>query len=292
MKTRRLFSAAAQCAAILLFLLLLAAPQKISVPVRDSLRFCAEALVPSLFVYMVLSSAVVSLPVASRLLSRFGCELSVWLLGTLCGLPIGAVAAEKLYLSGAVDKRRAEFLLAFTNNAGISFLSGYVGAGLFGSTSAGLRLAAYQAVSSAVSAFVLKRIMFGGARIGRCPPPRSSAPDLRKAIVDSASAMINICACAVFFAAISDFLSSVFMLRGAASVLLRSVLEFSSGCAAAGEIGGREGFALCAFACGQTGLSVAMQIRAVTGGRLSMRPYFAGKAVNCAVFTALAYFVG
>lgn len=291
MKLRRALSFAAEAFVLFLFARSLLLPVSAAQTVKNALIFCAQTLIPSLFVFMVLADRIVSMRITSYVARKTGCGFMLWLLGSLCGVPVGAALANGLYRSGAVSKRHAEYLLPFTNNAGASFLIGYVGAGLFGNICAGVKLALCQLVSTAATAVLLKYAMFGRARLPRPAPPREDRP-LYASVTGAAHSMLAICACAVFFTAVAQITVSLFGLSGAAEALLRSALEFSSGCACAAELPHKTAFVLCAFACGQTGLSVAVQVRAVTGGGLSMRPYLAGKAVNCAIFSALAFFIG
>ncbi|MBR0231656.1 MAG: hypothetical protein IJQ53_05470 [Clostridia bacterium] len=306
MKLRRALSLAAEVFVLFLFVRLLFSPQTAAQTIKNALVFCAQTLVPSLFVFIVLADRMAGMRLTALAAQKTGCGFMLWLLGSLCGVPVGAVLANGLYRSGAVNKRRAEYLIAFTNNAGVSFLLGYVGAGLFGNIYAGAKLTVCQLVSTAATAVLLKFIMFGKARPSprdrkrfREPPspPRSAAlPAANRpwysSITGAAYSMLAICACAVFFSAVSQVTVALFGLSGAGEALLRSALEFSSGCACAANLPYKTAFVLCAFACGQTGLSVAVQVRAVTGGALSMRPYLAGKAINCAIFMLLAFFIG
>lgn len=292
MKLRRALSFAAEAFVLFLFARSLLLPEVAAQTVKKSLVFCAQTLIPSLFVFMVLADRIVSMRITAYIAGKTGCGFMLWLLGSLCGVPVGAVLANGLYRSGAISKRHAEYLLPFTNNAGISFLIGYVGAGLFGDVWAGVKLALCQLASTAATAALLKYAMFGRERLPRrAPLPHSDRP-LYASVTNAAYSMLAICACAVFFSAVSQITVSLIGLSGAGEALIRSALEFSSGCACAAELPRKTAFVLCAFACGQTGLSVAVQVRAVTCGALSIRPYLTGKAVNCAIFSALAFIIG
>ena len=292
MKPRRALSFAAEALTLFLFAYMLLSPGAAAQSVKTALAFCAQTLVPSLFVFIALADRIVSMRITALVARKTGAAFLLWLLGSLCGVPVGAVLANGLYSSGGISKRYAEYLLPFTNNAGVSFLLGCVGAQLFGNVSAGVKLALCQLVSTAATAFVLRFAMFGRARLPRPDAlPRINRP-LYSSVTGAASGMMAICACAVFFTAVAQTAVTLLGLSGAGESLLRSALEFSSGCASAAALPHKTAFVLCAFACGQTGLSVAVQVRAVTGGRLSMRPYLAGKAINCAVFMLLAFFIG
>lgn len=292
MKVGKLFSYTADILVSALFVFLLIFPDKASLPVRQALAFCAQTLIPSLFIYMVLARMLASSPLTDRLTAFFGCEPVLLLLGTLCGAPVGATLAESLYSSGRIEKKHAEYLCAFTNNVSASFLLGFVGQGMFGDIRAGLRLLAYQLFASVTTAVVLKFVMFGKKRLPRPASVKGARVGLREAITGGAVSMLNVCACAVFFIVVSGAVSSLLGVGGEGGALIQSILEFSSGCAAAAGMPTRTMLIICAFACGQTGFSVALQVRSVTAGKLSIKPYLAGKIINCAVMTLLAFFAG
>ena len=292
MKARKLFYAAADLTAVLLLIFFIVFPSEVNAPVRGALAFCAETLIPSLFVYMVLAKIVASLPASGALMSKIGCGPVVLAIGTLCGSPVGAAAAGALYSQGKISKKHAEYLCSFTNNVSASFMLGYVGATLFGDIAVGARLLGCQFAANLVTASVMKYVTFGKNPVPKPLSAEVNRTGLREAITGGAEAMINVCACAVFFIVLSSAAASVFPLGKIGIALLRSTLEFSSGCACAGELAGKAKFVVCAYACGQTGISVMLQVRSITAGKLSIRPYAVGKLINCAVMTALSYAIG
>ena len=124
MKARRIFSFCAQMITLFLFVYLLIFPQSATQPTRFALEFCGKTLIPSLFIYMVLSKMIVNTPIIHRLTSILGLESVALILGTLCGCPIGAKNAVLLYDNGQITKKHAEYLCSFSNNASISFVIG------------------------------------------------------------------------------------------------------------------------------------------------------------------------
>lgn len=275
-------------AAIWLFIYLLVFPQYAAEPTRYALEFCAATLVPSLFIYMVLAKTVISLPVTDKLMRFMGLEGFALITGTLCGSPVGAKNAITLYEQGKITKKHAEYLCSFTNNASLSFVVGFVGGELFGDISAGIKLLIFQLLASAATAVIMKFVIFGREKIPNIEVKGKSKIGLREAIADSASTMINVCACAVFFIVTGDAVSRVWELPPLWDGILKSVLEFSSGCAAASKLG-NYALPVTAFAVGQTGLSVAMQVKSVIGNRLALRPFLLGKLISCVIMTVLAY---
>ncbi len=291
MKTRRIFYAAADMAALFLFVYLLVFPQNAAEPTRTALEFCAKTLVPSLFIYMILAKIVITLPLTDKIAKKIGYEAVTLITGALCGCPLGAKTAVSLYETGRISKKHAEFLCSFTNNASVSFVLGFVGSELYGDIGVGLKLLLFQLIASVSTAVLMRFLMFGREKLPSALPGKGAKTGLREAVSDSALTMINVCACAVFFMVCGNAVSGIFHFNPTVDAILKSVLEFSSGCAAASKL---DSFSLpiTAFSIGLTGLSVALQVRSVAAGRLAMRPFLVGKVISCTVMTLLSVFCG
>ncbi len=291
MRIRRFMVGVGNIAAMMLFAYLLIHPQYATRPTAQALGFCATTLVPSLFVYMVLSKIIITLPMTEILTRVIGLEAFALITGTLCGCPVGAKNAVSLYESGRISKKRAEYLCSFTNNASTSFVVGYVGSELFGDITVGVRLLVIQLVSAVLTAIIMKYAVFGKQRLEKASIQGSAPVGLREAVTDSAQTMLNLCACAVFFIVAGGVVSNLLCLGPAADALVKSVLEFSSGCATAAGLD-KYAFEVTAFAVGFTGFSVVLQVQSVIAHRLSVKPFLVGKALSGSIMTALAVICG
>ncbi|MBO5869906.1 MAG: hypothetical protein J6Q89_04065 [Clostridia bacterium] len=291
MKIRKIFSYVADTVLLFIFIYLIVSPQNASEPTRNALDFCAKTLVPSLFIYMVLSKTLLSLPITEKIAKYIGVAPIALIIGTLCGAPIGAKNAVSLYESGKTDKKYAEYLCSFTNNASVSFVVGFVGKELFGDICIGLKLLCFQIISSLITAIIMKRVIYGKTKPQKANFTKTSKIGLREAVTDSALTMINLCACVIFFIVVGSAVSHIVHLPNELDAILKSVLEFSSGCAAAAK---SDKFAvpICAFAIGSTGLSVALQVRSVIANKLAMMPFLTGKLISGAIMTFLAFIFG
>lgn len=291
MKARRAVSCAVDIFCLVLFVYLLVFPEYASAPTRIALEFCFTALLPSLFMYGVLSRIAVGTPFVARLSRIFGVGTAVLAIGMLCGAPIGAVTATSLYKNGAVKKKYAEYLVSFTNCASLSFLLGYVGNMLFGDISVGVRLAVYQLASSVFTAAVMKRVMFGKEKQSNRTGFSVKRVGLREAVSETAESMINICACAVFFAVAGSVLANLGIFGETVGVLVKCLLEFSTGCAAAAKSADYN-FLLVAVAVGFSGFSVLLQVYSAIANKLSLMPFLVGKLISGTVMTLLAFIFG
>jgi len=240
---------------------------------------------------MVLSKTILSLPLTEKIAKYIGVAPIALIIGTLCGAPIGAKNAITLYESNRIDKKYAEYLCSFTNNASVSFVVGFVGSELFGDISIGVKLLIFEIIASIITAIIMKRVIYSKDKF---PKPQFTKPNkvgLREAVTDSALTMVNLCACVVFFIVFGSAVSQILKPNAVLDALIKSILEFSSGCAAASKIG-RMSLYFCAFSIGTSGLSVALQVRSVVANKLAMMPYLTGKLISGTLMTILAFIFG
>lgn len=253
----------------------------------DALLFFGKTVFPSLFLILCLSPVLPDSRAAGCLYRfPFGVEATVWLLGLLCGFPIGARSALQLYESGRIGKKRAEFLCSFTNSASLPFLTGVVGGRLHGSVRYGVKLALLQAASSLLVCFA----MYFALRpdCGGIPVCAETKPvSLVSRITSGCETALKIGGMLIFFGVAGEAVLLLTGLSGFPAALLRSVFEFSSGCACAALLPFPLDALCTGFAVGFSGLCVAAQVAALTGGKLSLRPFFLGKALQAAILPAL-----
>ena len=291
MKARRIFSFSVQGITLFIFIYLLIFPKYAAEPTRTALGFCATALIPGLFIYMVLAKLIAGSIFMRRIERILGLEAIALILGTVCGCPLGAKNALWLYEDGRITKKQAEYLCSFSNNASLSFVVGFVGGELLGDIRLGLILLVFQLIASTVTAVVMKYLLFCKEGFNVSTQSTYRKTSLWEAISDSGSTMISLCACVVFFVVIGEVFTGLIPFSPTWEAVFKSILEFSSGCGTAAEVG-KNAFVISAFALGQMGASVALQVKSIVGNRLSVRPYIMGKIISGAVMTALAIIFG
>ena len=249
--------------------------------VRQALDVCALRLIPALFPALILCGILQRsgfpdwlarpiTPLFRRVFRLPGCSASAFLLGALAGFPIGAITSRALCESGQIHHEDAERLCAFTNNAGMAFCVGGIGAALYRDPSVGWRIYFSQLASS-----ILIGILLG---LGRPLPEEetpmtiSSVPTSKifvDSVAESALTMLKICAFAIFFGVIGDSVRAVIIsLVPDGRWLCALALSFCELTKASGMFAELPAYseALCAFAVGFAGLSVHMQIASVLSG--------------------------
>ena len=287
---------------------LLLSPDTSAQACRDALSLCAQTVIPSLFPFFVLSSLLVSgggADAFSALLGGvmrplFGLEgagASALALGLIGGYPVGARIVAELYGTGTLEKKEAERLLGFCNNAGPGFILGICGGAVLHSSRAGLYLYLVHAASALLTGILLCRdLPRRGATHRKAAQDTNAAPfaSLFSAAVRGALAgILNVCAFVVLFLVLLRLLAAALPAAVSASVLyplLLGFVELTNGVTALSPT--RGGFICCAVLLAWGGLSVHAQTLSVLDGTaLSTRYYWRGKMMQAALSAPLAWLV-
>lgn len=283
--------------------------------VRTGLRLCAEVVIPSLFPFMVLSGFLATSRV-SAVLARLLRPLTLLLrlpqnaappllMGLIGGYPVGARTLAVMVSQHRLSPRTASRMLCFCVNAGPPFLLCAVGAGMFGSTQAGLLLLAAQAASALLIGLVLGIFSREEAAGTPTPPQNGFRPYsvcLVQAVNDACAGMLSICSFVVLFAAAAALLSSTGIFALAAQwlsalfpalspALLEAVffgvLEVTTGCEALAACG-FWGLLCAAALLSFSGLSVIFQVlAAVHGTGISVRGFLISRLFHGGLTLAL-----
>lgn len=148
-------------------ILLLISPAKYCAVALDGALVWATILLPSLFPFMFFSRLFTTFEISSNLARPFSritnkfyrcpheCAY-VFLLSLLCGYPIGAKLTSDLFLDGKISKGEANRCVAFVSNCGPMFIVGSVGAGMLGSTKAGLVILVCHVLGSLINGFLYR----------------------------------------------------------------------------------------------------------------------------------------
>lgn len=281
-----------------MFFYLLFNPKLALSSVTESIYLCASAIVPSLFIYMILARMIIAMPFTDMFfckLGRYGIEAEVLILGLLCGFPVGAKSAVFLYENGTITKKRAEYICAFTNGASASFLLGYIGAVLFSDIGVGIRLAVYQLIASVITAAVFRILFMKKEDFISVNLPDSFVKmggKFTEAVTDSAVTMISVCAFIITFSVLGEIAMTLINPKGYLSVFVKGFFEFSTGCAHAASLDRDTAFRVVSLLVGFSGLCVIMQVVSVIRSKLSAKMYFLGRFLYTAVLGLLSILFG
>ena len=271
------------------------------------LRISAMNVIPSVFPFLVFSDLLLSgggLPnrQSKGLQSLFrlpasGC--TAVLLGWVCGFPVGARCAAIELKNGRLTREEAERVVAIASVPSPAFLIGAVGLGLFGNRATGLFLyGSALAAAGIVGVFSARRntVAFTDRDVSLGIPTHTVPFSVRltDALRGAALGALNLCACIVFFSAISAAANAVLSRFGVPDPFRAGVaclLELSGGVADVAALPDhRFSLLLCAVAVGWTGLSVHFQTLAACDGILRFGRFALRKGLQtilCVGFAAL-----
>lgn len=122
---------------ILLLLFLLQYPMEALNASREGMKLWLNTLLPTLLPFLILTGFLVHTNGIEKILTplsffwkkALGLSPSgayVFVLGMLCGYPMGAKLASDLFTHGKISKREAEYLLTFSNQASPAFITTYL----------------------------------------------------------------------------------------------------------------------------------------------------------------------
>ena len=255
--------------------------------VAEALTLCARSVVPSLFPFLVASSALLALgfgelaaPWLAGLMEPLfrvpGAGSAALVLGLVGGYPIGAKTAADLYRENLVSREEAERLLAFCNNSNPVFLISVLGVGVFG--------------CGTIHQWILRQSRSSKSasrqELTRHPPFQavSFAEAFTGAVRSSLAGILSVCAFVVFFYVLAQPLTAMGGRLGAVLVAALELFSLTPLLTADAF-----GFLLAAAAAGWGGLSVLCQTLAVLeGSGLRLRNCFLGKVVQSAFSLLLA----
>ena len=274
-------------AGLILFLAMLFHPDATSQAVTDGMFFFVQKLAPVLFPYMVLShffctygllDPLVSLLPTVMLFGMNPCAFSVFLMGQLCGYPVGAKMAAAYVKSGKLSRCQGSLLCGISSGASPAFLLYTVGAGYRNDLRFGIFLLCLQIFLGLVAGMLLSRGLPAPDPSEKYPADPVPFPRcFCDAVGGSALQLVPICGFIVFFTLVLSILPAEEPFRTWAA----SVLEFSSGVRFASGFPDRSGLFLTGFSVGWGGLSVLAQVSAMlSDSSISLRFYLIYKLIS------------
>lgn len=265
-------------------------PAVCSKGVRQGLRLSLDAALPSLFPSLVLSSLF------TKQTQKAGtrCFFIPFLLGLLCGFPVGAASVSALVREGEISKKDGEKLLFFCNNASPAFLISFCGQVVLNDIKKGFFLFLMQSTLSSLCLlfFFGKRIFSKKKTTRTAERHRSYVWELLpSALKDATSSFLYIMSCVIFFSFLTELIRHLFSLKAFSSALLGLFTELCGGLSRLSELDAPLIFPLCALGCGWGGISVHLQTAGMLeGSGLSLKNHLFGKLFFSGTLFALALF--
>ena len=274
---------------IFAFVISLFFSDEIAHSVKSGLSLAVNVVIPSIFPFIILSDALYSMLRfdSSSMIGRafewlFGISRNAvyaFLLGAVCGFPLGVKCTSDLYHEGLISREEAERLIGFCNNTGPAFLISGVGMGLRKNASEGLALYSAMLLSAVlVGIFFRKKasvaIHFQSKRTGF---------SLTKSIRSAGMNTITVSSYLVFFACAVGLLRNIL----GESYLYLSILPFIEIGSAASILSktkllsSEASLMLSGLAVGFSGLSVHLQaLSFISDSDIRTGKYFVMKTIQ------------
>lgn len=251
--------------------------------VRSALALCAYSIIPSLFVFLVLSDIITNLLISEK---RISPKWSVFLLGSLCGFPVGAIACEEYYSAGALTKEDATKLATVCNTASPAFIIGAIGNTLLQDKALGCILYLAQLLITFLFVMPLHIKPITPCNKLLIKPGNRFFLSLEKAVKN----ILQICALICLFSACLSICKDFFHER--IFLFLSILLEIGNGVSIAARQKTAFAVALCGFACGWSGICVHFQIFSVLKSiKVNKQHFFFYKFLQ-GILTAVLAFCG
>ncbi len=202
------------------FGVLIALPQTAAEGVRSGLTLCGQVILPSLFPFFVCSNLFVLLGFSARVSARFGglaARLlrlppnagSAFVIGMTGGYPAGVQAVGLLYERGELSRDEAEHALAVCNQAGPSFIFGFLGGAVFAHPGAGALLCGVQLAAAVLTCRLTAKPLTAAQR-AHSAPQRQAQPDFAAAFSEAVRragmSAIHVCMFVTVFSVLSGYL--------------------------------------------------------------------------------------
>lgn len=214
---------------------------------KEAVGRCLNIIIPSLFVFMAVSSIIVKSG-AYRILSipfyplakyvfKIPYELfSVMFISNIAGFSVGASMLTQLVRDKKITAKTASVMQCYCYGGGPSFSLGVIGMVIFNDKLTGLIIFLSSVLANLTIALILNRV-YNIKALSEKEKAGFSASDFIECIESSGRSMLMICALIITFAVALEILtiplSSVLEHMGVylsedAAVLIRSVMEISS----------------------------------------------------------------
>lgn len=274
-------------------------PQQVLCGAQIGLALCINTVIPSLLPFMLLSSCLIksnfSRPlgyITSKILTPVTgispCGCICFITGLLGGYGAGAGAVVECFKEGQIDKKEAEHLLAFCNNAGPLFVIGTVGISFFLSRSMGVLLFLIQLITAVICAslFSVKGRDAKTTFKQEWDYYKKNKPSLGRVAAQSATssgiAIISVCVFVITFSAILEVLPIEKM------PFIAAIIEVTRGCSELSRAG-NIAIPIVSAALSWGGLSVHFQADSLCHGELKLKTYYLGRICAAIISFLIAY---
>lgn len=255
------------CFALLGIILVVAImPNRYILATQNGLTVWAKIVLPSLFLFFVLTKAMLSLPASKKMFAildkPFGLIYGtqkyggyVFFMSIIAGYPIGAKLIEELYSNGNLSQKEAKSMIAYCSSSGPMFIIGSIASQMFGNIRLGIVIYFSHILSCLINGLIYKNKSKNSSfdiKIGKNNPintknEQKKGFDLNKIMYDSILSILMvggyISICFAGIEVLNSVLSPIKMLLinncsyGIIAGCIKGIIEVTTGCVSLSKIG-------------------------------------------------------
>ena len=296
---------------LLLLLFLLRFPSEALAASRNGMNLWLNTLIPTLLPFMILTNVLIYTGAAEYLSDplrifwkkAFGISPSgacAFLLGLLCGYPMGAKTVSDLYSCKRINKQEAEYLLTFTNHASPVFVYTYMIHICLQDQVSPFLVFGILFMSSMITMLFFRFCIYGNHTITPDPdskdrkkepsPPGVSGTLLDASIMNGFETITRLGGYILLFSILSAFVKHYWKTETLAEYLFLGSLELTTGIH---FLSGSDFPIPVKYLCVMPmaafgGVCILAQTKSLLNKDLSFMPYISSKCLHAAVTAALS----
>ncbi len=269
----------------------------------ESFEMIYKTVICIIFPYMIIAEIISKVPVYKfvpdivkkayeRLFSADITTISAFIMGNVCGYPVGAKILSSQFESGLITKKNLERMLPYVTNSSMGFAVGTIGIVICQNKFIGIIIYLVQILSTLMCAFFSKKQK--NYRCNVCPT--ASKKSIGKIFADStintvliSGTIISFNLFITMFANLLTLFNTGYKVQSIIKLICASLCEITNGVMHASNL--LSGYILIitlAMINSFSGLSVAMQIKMLSDDEsMSLKPYFLSKILQTVVSGAL-----
>ena len=288
----------------LIILAFLTFSKTISNAVIEGLIVCKNILIPSMFVFLIISEFFYKINALSYILKPFNflCEKlfkidrkigPVLFFSLICGYPAGANLIGKLVEEKKIDLKTANRMLYFCVNAGPSFLIGSVSIPLTKDIALGMLLF----ISQIITFFIIGTLSSIGEPLKKINIIKKEKPKISESLISSTKNSIKnmaiICGFSIFFSAIVHlfFNLNIFNINSHFYIkpIFAGLLEVTNGILQCFQINNIHVFLIVVLITSFGGICVHFQVMSITSKyKISFKNFYLWRILYCLINITIA----
>lgn len=295
---------------ICLLIFLLKFPEESLFAARDGMKLWLNTLFPTLLPFLILTGILLHTKGIEKFLSPLSffwekllgltpCGAYVFLLGILCGYPMGAKLTSDLYQKNKISKKEASYLLTFSNNPSPGFLTAYVSQICLGGRTKAHEITGILLLANLMCMLFFRFIIYKNKTFTSISPSKkeTSAVSSPGAVIDVSimngfETITRLGGYILLFSILGAVIGHFCPAQTEGKYIFLGITELTTGlhqlALSSLSYGKKYLYAMTMTSFG--GLCILAQTKSVLKGQLSILPYFAAKCIHAA-FTALLVLV-